>query len=287
MPRPPELAASLMPSSSHAARHCLFGLTCAAVATGLGIAHLLSAGAPPVYAAVNAGAFLLGAALVVILGAVRLPVGPVLLVLAAALLATSLLGVTAGGATRWIALGPLTLQPSLILLPVIVTAFARTPAPLAAAATAIAALAVALQPDRAMAGALAAGLAIIAILSPRRETILPLMASLLAFIAALVQPDTLPAMPFVERVFYTSFAVHPLAGLAALASAIVLLLPALLGRSAPGFAFGAVWLAILLAAALGNYPTPFAGYGASAIIGYLLSLIALSTGRFSQTSGLP
>lgn len=30
-----------------------------------------------------------------------------------------------------------------------------------------------------------------------------------------------------------------------------------------------------MAAALGNYPTPIVGYGGSAIIGYVLSLLAL------------
>ena len=40
-------------------------------------------------------------------------------------------------------------------------------------------------------------------------------------------------------------------------------------------AFGAVWLAVILAAALGNYPTPLVGYSGSAILGYLLSLLGL------------
>ena len=39
--------------------------------------------------------------------------------------------------------------------------------------------------------------------------------------------------------------------------------------------FGAVWLAVILAAALGNYPTPLVGYSGSAILGYLISLLGL------------
>jgi hypothetical protein len=39
--------------------------------------------------------------------------------------------------------------------------------------------------------------------------------------------------------------------------------------------FGAAWLAVVAAAALGNYPTPLVGYGGSAILGYLISLIGL------------
>jgi hypothetical protein len=62
----------------------------------------------------------------------------------------------------------------------------------------------------------------------------------------------------------------------------MLLVPAIIGWRTnpagrlPAAVFGAVWLAIILAAALGNYPTPVVGYGSSAIIGYLLSLTALS-----------
>jgi len=62
---------------------------------------------------------------------------------------------------------------------------------------------------------------------------------------------------------------------------VLLLLPAIVGwfrdpaNRESHAVFGAVWLAAILAAALGNYPTPFVGYGASAIIGYALSLLAL------------
>ena len=36
--------------------------------------------------------------------------------------------------------------------------------------------------------------------------------------------------------------------------------------------FGVTWLGMVVAAALGNYPTPVVGYGGSAILGYALSL---------------
>jgi hypothetical protein len=39
--------------------------------------------------------------------------------------------------------------------------------------------------------------------------------------------------------------------------------------------FAAVWLTILAAAAIGNYPTPLLGYGGSGVLGYLLCLAAL------------
>ena len=41
-------------------------------------------------------------------------------------------------------------------------------------------------------------------------------------------------------------------------------------------AFVALWATAIAAAAIGNYPTPLVGYGASAIIGYLLGLAPLA-----------
>jgi acetyl esterase/lipase len=91
----------------------------------------------------------------------------------------------------------------------------------------------------------------------------------------------LPAVPYVDQVYYTAFEVSFLAGAAVLLGSAILLIPAVLGwRTAGGersaaIVFGVVWLGVMLAAALGNYPTPVVGYGSSAIIGYLLSLAAL------------
>jgi hypothetical protein len=51
--------------------------------------------------------------------------------------------------------------------------------------------------------------------------------------------------------------------------------------------FGAVWMAAVLAAALGNYPTPVVGYGGSAIVGYLLSLGLLPARRAGLAVQVP
>jgi hypothetical protein len=87
----------------------------------------------------------------------------------------------------------------------------------------------------------------------------------------------------VDQILYTSFGVHPIAGLAVLVGSMLLVLPALVGwvrdprdRLLYG-ALGSVWLTAIVAAALGNYPTPVVGYGGSAIIGYVLALAALGT----------
>ncbi|MGZ8312279.1 MAG: hypothetical protein ACXWUP_07755 [Allosphingosinicella sp.] len=263
------------------------GIACALAATCIGILHLIAAGAPAHYPVVNATAFLLG---VVALGGLRgAPVpsrrfpGALLLVLGSCLLVTALIGASANGAARWIWIGPLSVQVSLVLLPAMIVAFARSPTPLGSVGIYVAAVALALQPDRAMAGVLALGMAVLAITRPGRPSISALIVALAAFGITLARPDTLTAVPFVDQVLFTAFDLHLLAGAAVLAGALLLLVPSIAGwRGDPAFGpaslvFGAVWLGCLAAAALGNYPTPVVGYGGSFILGYLLSLSCLPT----------
>lgn len=265
---------------------------CAAGATGLGLAYMAAAGAPLRYLAVNGGALAMGClALAALTGTFRISDaarGAVVLALAGALLLTSLLGVSADGATRWVSAAGIPLQPSLLLVPVLALSFARGRDGLSTFALLIAAAALALAPDRAMAGALAAGMAALALLRPKRNALIALGAALAAFAVTLLRPDRSAAMPYVDQIFYSSFAVHPLAGIAVLAGAALLLVPAGVGlvrdveHRAAYAVFGAVWLAVILAAALGNYPTPLVGYSGSAIIGYMLSLIGLPSRAATQ-----
>ncbi|HEX8674221.1 MAG TPA: hypothetical protein VF710_20150, partial [Longimicrobium sp.] len=101
------------------------------------------------------------------------------------------------------------------------------------------------------------------------------------FVVTLVRPDTLPAVPYVDRILFTSFGVHPLAGLAVVGGALLLAVPALAGRKLDArgadacAVFAVAWLGMVLAAALGNYPTPLVGYGGSSVLGYVLSLAFL------------
>ena len=253
-------------------------ILCALGATGLGFLYLAMAGAPPRYLAVNGAALALGLLAVASLGRVGdVRRGIVDLMLAALLLLTALTGVSADGMTRWVPISGVLLQPGLILLPILVLRFARSPDALPTLAVSLAALALALQPDRAMAGSLAAGLAALAMLRPGRNTFIALAGAGAAFAATLVRADPSAAVPYVDQIFASALALHPLAGLAVWTGAALMLVPALAGLGAPAgqraphAVFGALWLAILLAALLGNYPTPLVGYGASAILGYLLS----------------
>ena len=91
------------------------------------------------------------------------------------------------------------------------------------------ALALALQPDRAMAGTLVFGVATLALIRAERPVWIALAAAVAGFIATLFRSDTLPAMPYVEGVLYSSFVVHPLVGLAVWCGVALLIVPAIAG----------------------------------------------------------
>ena len=263
----------------------LVGVACAVGAVALGLVYLVLAGAPVPYLVINLAALAVGLALSGLVSqslfAGRPWTGAVILAMAGGLLATALSGVSLDGATRWVRLGGLSIQPGLVLLPVMLIAFAQCRNRSATAGMMVAAAAMAIQPDRALAGMLAAGLAVLAILRPDRSVIAALGASLAGFAVTLARADRLPAAAHVEGVLYSSFDVHLLAGLSVILGLALLLVPAVVGwfRDPAGreshAVFGAVWLAAIMAAALGNYPTPLVGYGASAILGYALSVLAL------------
>lgn len=246
-------------------------------AAALGLVHLALAGAPARYLVVNACTLVLSLALLALLGRVRLrDPGAMILVAAMVLVATARFGASSEGIARWVRLGPVFLQPSLVLLPAMLIGFAAVPSRLGASGLVVAAVALALQPDRAMAGVLVAGLATLALVRREGSVLVPLAAGLGALGVSLVRPDTLPPTLHVEGVLGSSFAAHPLAGLAVIGGALLLLVPAVVGGRSPAMlVLGAVWLAALVAAALGNYPTPVVGHGGSGILGYVLGLVAL------------
>jgi hypothetical protein len=286
---PPTPSIRSFPTMNHIlARPRLLGLVCGAAAVGLGMVYMAAAGAPPRYLLVNLAALVIGASAWLALGrTARGPsagAGPVILALAVALLLTALFGVSVDGASRWVRAGTLNIQVSLIVVPVMVILYARRPDLIGTAGIIAAALALALQPDRAMAGVLLAGLLALTAAKPSRLPIVAVAAAIPAFGYALLAPDTFAAMPYVDRILYTAFDVHPLAGLAVAIGAGALIVPALAGAlSGAGgrpalLAFGGCWLGVVVAAALGNYPTPLVGYGGSAVLGYLLSVALLPNG---------
>ena len=268
------------------ARPRLLGLICGAAAVGIGAAYMLAAGAPSRYLLVNVAALVLGMTAWLALGKVAgsrlVGAGLAVLVLAVSMLLTALFGVAADGASRWVSVGSLGVQVSLVVLPVMVVLYARRPDPIGTAGMIVAALSLAAQPDRAMAGVLLAGLLGALFATPNRSATVATAAAALAFGWTLLRPDTLPASPYVDRILYTAFDVHPLAGLAVVVGALALVIPAVIGamkgagERAAVLAFGGCWSGVVVAAALGNYPTPLVGYGGSAVLGYLLSVALLS-----------
>ncbi|MEG3143343.1 FtsW/RodA/SpoVE family cell cycle protein [Sphingomonas sp. RT2P30] len=243
-------------------RHLVFAS--AAGATLIGLAQLALAGAPLRYLAINAAALVIGVALVGIVTIAARAGRAAQLVAAMApglvLLATSQFGVSIDGATRWIGIAGIQIQPSMMLMPALAIHFAAT---------------------RDRLGALAAGMVALALARPERVVLAAAAAALAGFAVVLAQPDRLPAVRHVEQVLFSSFAVHPLAGVAVVLAMLLMIAPAWIGyrrdraAAAPWLVFGAVWLGVIAAAALGNYPTPLVGYGGSAIIGYVLGLAAL------------
>ena len=258
---------------------------CGASAVLSGLAYLWLADAPSHNLAINGAALLIGFVLMAILDRLSSAYSgwrsAAIVGSAAVILLTALLGQPVEGAARWARVGALFIQPSLILLPILVLAFAGAKGWLSTLGVLVAALALALQPDRAMAGALAASLIAIAMLRPDRMTITAATGASGCFAATLFRPDALPAVPHVDQILYTAFDVHVVAGMTVLMGTVLLVVPALVGFARDPQAralyatHGIVWSAIILAAAVGNYPTPIVGYGGSAILGYFLALAAL------------
>ena len=257
------------------------GVACAVAATGLGLLYMAAAGAPTIYLAVNALSLVLGLALFALIRPTALTSrlsGGVLVVLGGLLLATALFGASVDGASRWVRVAGLSIQISLVVLPAMLVAFARGRDLVGTIGMILAAVALALQPDRAMAGVLVAALAVLAMYRPDRWVVSTLVVAVAAFTTTLLRPDSLPAVPYVDQILYTSFQVHALAGFAVVGGALLLILPAVLGQQMDlenrevQAVFGTLWLGMVVAAALGNYPTPVVGYGGSAILGYALSL---------------
>jgi hypothetical protein len=280
------------------ARPRSIGLFCGAAAVAAGLAYMAAAGAPSRHLLVNLASLVLGATAWLALGRMagsRLAAtGPIVLALAVPLLLTAFFGIASEGASRWVKFGPLILQPGMILVPLMLILYARQSDAIGTGGMIAAAIALAVQPDRAMASALAAGLLARCLAKPARLPAASAIAAALAFGSTLMTPDRLPATAFVDRILYTAFDLHPLAGAALAIGASILLLPAAdAARSGTGgrpvlLAFGACWLAILVAALFGNYPTPLVGYGGSAVLGYLLNVAFLPDGKLeSGEASLP
>src|SRR5918992_2835142 len=153
------------------------GIACAMSATLLGLLYLNAAGAPTSHLIVNALSLVLGVAVFAVIpqsAQGSRASGGVLLALGVMLPATAMFGVSIEGASRWVRVGGVSLQISLVVLPALLVLFARSSGFLATTGVVLAALGLGLQPDRAMAGVMAAALAVLALYRQERQGFLGL-----------------------------------------------------------------------------------------------------------------
>lgn len=248
----------------------------------VGIAYMLSNGAPIAGVATNLVSLCFGLA-VAWVGIHLMPrpsfALPVIVAIALALLATAFFGNEIDGVRRWIAIGPVAIHVAMLTCSALLVLYARSaPSLPGVAAMAIVASAMALQPDRGSALALFAAVLTVAAMRRTAADIVLAIVTLIGLAVTLARPDPLTPVVFVEHVLVDSWAASPVWGLALTAAAAMLLLPltAFAHTANDTRVALAGWMAwtigLLAASMLGDYPTPAIGIGASAIVGHGLAL---------------
>lgn len=266
----------------------LGSLAWASAAVAAGCALLVALGAPLRMPMTNGAALLIGLAGVTAIGASRRAgasarIGDIALLIASALMPlTALLGPQANGVARWLVIGGLTVQPAMIVVPLVTVGLALHPSLVRCLSAVVAAVGLAMQPDPGW--ALIMMLGIIVSMSEKDArtagTWVAVVAAAVCLRVAIARDVALPPVPFVENVLPDAFQAGPLVALLACVAILLMLAPAVTRRlRAPHLAFLAVWIAALAMALIGPYPTPVIGFGGSGVLGYVLSagLIALGT----------
>jgi cell division protein FtsW (lipid II flippase) len=183
----------------------MLALSCAAVSVAFGLVYLFAAGAPPRYLLINVGALALGMVIAAVARVTRMwnrgGAGVTTIAVGLLLSAIAWFGTPVSGGARWIVVAGLSLQPSLILLPAAIVAFAWRRDVLSSLGLAIAGVALGAQPDRAMAGTLVSGLGVLWIARRREPAVtMALVAALAGFVVACIRADMVPPAPYVEQV---------------------------------------------------------------------------------------
>lgn len=256
-------------------------------ALAVGVLVMRASGVPAAAWGQNLAACVIGIVLCFTLALVRpsrrgdtgFPVGGVV---ALGFLAATWLGPGMQGVHRWVMLGPVRLHAGALVLPFVLAALAgleragrRRASTLLSIATA---LVLALQPDAAQATAFVAACTVL--LLPRRPAdgrawirLVPLLA-----IGGLswLRPDPLAPVPHVEGIVGLAAQLGTGWAVAAVAALGLLPVPFLAARRTGdgglGPAIGIYVAVTILAAAVGRFPVPVLGQGASPIIGYFAAI---------------
>lgn len=273
-------------------RRALAGQAAATAAVGLAV--LAMVGVPASVLVIQAAAFVVGGLLAICLALKGAAPGsrPAVWVmwLAALLVLTTLSGPNLEGVRRWIQIGPLVLQPAPLVLPFVAWALTMRPSGWPIGALTMGFLA---QPDPSALAAVAAVVAIIAVIY-RRVKFLEMGALSLGLVGLIwlaFRPDPLAPVAHVEGVVAAAWAVHPGAGALTLIALLLVPAPFILRALASvsekemralTFALSGLWLVLVLANLTGRFPAPVVGYGASFVVGWLVSL-GLVAGRGTAT----
>ncbi len=212
----------------------------------------------------------------------------------AILLLVLLAGVEADGVRRWLPIGPLQLQPALILGPLLLAVAATRESRHWRAAVIFPLAFVAAQPDAATSAALAAGVAALMASASSRSVrgwshrriliaVLSLAVALLSLLVAGIQ--TPPPVAFVEG----TVEIAALSGPPAVAlhiAAVLLGLAALISRrNAAGLALATYFAVSIIAALFWAFPMPVVGAGPSHLIGFGLAIGWLGVGEAGARNG--
>lgn len=258
----------------------------ASLAVLAGCTLLALSGAPARMPLMNAAALLIGLSLTMVLRTVgRLVSSPAvadiaLVALACAIPLTALMGPPADGVSRWLIVAGVTIQPSFVIVPLLVLALAARSTLSRLIAVGVGAAGLALQPDPGAAAMLVAGIGASLLSADRSKAALGAFAVAAAALGvALFRTTSLPPVPFVEGVIAQAFESGPVTAAVALVGLAALAAPVLVRpggeRPSVALAFAGLWGGAVLASLLGPYPTPVIGYGGSAVLGYILSVAML------------
>lgn len=188
-----------------------------------------------------------------------------------ALMAGTFLHPGVEGIHRWLAVGPILIQPAAVSLPLIVWAACRRRDATGATMIFGAAALCALQPD----GQAGLGLALAALLLCRRGPIWWAAAAAASgsVLWAWTRPEVLAPVAYVEGVLTSALGDGwAMGGVMLLALIAVPGAILLADRRGLGLALAALWSGFALAGLSGRFPVPVIGFGLSWVVGWALSL---------------